>query len=199
MSGQGAADEEKLLEAGRRCLADGDAGAAISSFNAVLKISPSSAAARLGLYRAFMARGDAGETQFYVLAMEAARRSGSGGTLDPEAADRLITAGFKAGRLDELAREFKARAEKDPDAGPLLKKIYTLSLLAADRPARAAGYSPGPLVRGFFDYLLLPVSCAVMIVSLAIPRARPAFGLGVFLFASYAVYRAALLLLRRYR
>jgi hypothetical protein len=207
MNSQGTPDAEELLEAGRRSLARGEADTAIRHFNAVLKREPDSAAAQLGRYEAFMAKGDAGDRQFYVLAMEAARRScqgagasaGTGGALDAAAADRLILAGFKAGRLDELAGEFRARADKDPSAAPFLKRIYTMSLLATENAPSASDYRPSLFIRVFFDCLLLPASCALIVASVAIPRAKPAFGLGVFLFACYAVYRAALMLLRRYR
>ncbi|KAF0127192.1 MAG: hypothetical protein FD189_455 [Elusimicrobia bacterium] len=199
MTGAGKPAIEELLEAGRRSLARGDADAAIHHFNRALKSSPVSPEARAGLYGAFMLKGDAGQKQFYVLAMEAARLSGGAGAAESAALDRLLTAGFKAGRLDELAREFRARAGKDPSAALFLKRIYAMSLLAAENAPRASDYRPNLFIRVFFDCLLLPASCAAIVASVAIPRARPAFGFGVFLFACYAVYRAALMLLRRYR
>lgn len=183
---------DRLNELGAKYVAEGDADRAIHYYNLSLRTAPGSARTYLGLARALSLKAAAGAKPFEVLAMDALRKAAAA---DPSLEDPhslLISAAARAGRLGDLAVEYREKLRLAPDDEALkrrLKSIYLLSLM--DRTVRTptVGYKPILYVKVFFDCVLLPLGASMIVAANVLPKARPSLGIGIFIFFCYACYR----------
>lgn len=184
---------EKFMELGERHTAAGDPDRAIHYYNSALKISPAAPAAQRGLARALSLKADKGEPVFRVLALDALRKAAAAEPESEETQALLIGAAVKAGRLGELAAEYRARLKADPENAALkkrLKAVYVVSLLENDVTVPSVGYRPVFFIKVFFDCVLLPLGASIIVAANVMPKARPSLIIGVFIFFCYAVYRS---------
>ena len=183
---------DRLLELGARHIGGGDPDRAIHYYNAALRAVPGAPSAYIGLGKAFTLKEKKGEPVFRVLAMDALRKAVAAAPASEEAHALLIAAAIRAGRLGDLAVEYREKLKQAPDDAGLKKRlnhIYLISLMDTEVETPQLGYRPVFLVKVFFDCVLLPLSTSIIIAANTVPKARPSLGIGVFIFFCYAVNR----------
>lgn len=183
---------DRLMELGARHVAGGDLDRAIHYYNAALRASPGAPLAYIGLGKAFTLKEKKGEPVFRVLAMDALRKAAAADPASEEAHALLIAAAIRAGKLGDLAVEYREKLKRAPSDAGLKKRlnhIYLISLMDTEVEVPQLGYRPVFFVKVFFDCILLPLSSSIIIAANAVPKARPSLGIGVFIFFCYAVYR----------
>lgn len=190
---EGKVTVERLVELGERHLERDELDEAIHYYNTALKASPLLRAACMGRAEACFRKGQKGDSVFYVLAMESLRsviKSEPASSADVH--EKLIIVAMKAGKLGDLAVEYRERLKKEPEnreSSKYLNRIYLLSLLEKDIKVPLVTHRPILFVKVFFDCILLPFSSSMILTANFVPKARPSLGIGVFVFVSYLVYR----------
>jgi len=205
----GDGNREKAAVLTRQALAvldESDADQAIHLCKKAIKLDPDNPAVYSAQARAYQILGMREERPagFYTLAMASFRRAAE---LEPgqEAVhDARIQLALKAGTLDELTREYRARADAQPDNQVFKKVISQISVVSMMTIPDVSGRRDQGVTgfaRVLFDYLLPLGSCACTVAGCIIFHystgrlqvfGRPMFVIGSVLFALFVVIKTAL-------
>ncbi|MBI4656728.1 MAG: hypothetical protein HY746_08300 [Elusimicrobia bacterium] len=185
---------EKIFELGDRNRDRLDYDQAIHYYNLLLRKDPADKTALLRLADIHAIKAEK-EPVYYVLAMEACRKILKTDPMDHEANEKLILTAIKAGTLGDLAREYREKLKKDPSNKiykNYLNRISLMSIMGKDAQIPDSGYTPGFILRMFFDLGLLPISVIFILFYFWGPKYKSTFTAGTAMFAVYLCYRALL-------
>ncbi|HAN03671.1 MAG TPA: hypothetical protein DCW72_02375 [Elusimicrobia bacterium] len=183
---------DRFMELGARHVAGGDPDRAIHYYNSAIRTEPGSAPAYIGLARALSLKARGGGAVFETLALDALRKAELADPSSAEAHAMLLASALRAGRLGDMAAEYRAKLRGDPGNAALkarLREIYALSLMDTGVKLPPVGYKPVLCLKVLFDCVLLPLGSSIIIAANVIPKARPSLMIGVLIFLCYGIYR----------
>ncbi|OGS21845.1 MAG: hypothetical protein A2252_04305 [Elusimicrobia bacterium RIFOXYA2_FULL_39_19] len=186
---------EKLIEAGNHRCTHLDWDNAIRHYKKALALSPEDPGILLLLGDAYTGKAQKDAT-FYSFAVDYYHTIVTKNPLNSIAYKKLIYASMKNHSLGDLASELKNKLEKDPENKlykSYLDQITTLAVFDRDFiPIRQYRYQPTLLSRLLFDFVLLPVSLLLIMLSIFNPQFKGLLRESIFLLFFYVAYRVFL-------
>ncbi|MEW6040046.1 MAG: hypothetical protein AB1633_00815 [Elusimicrobiota bacterium] len=184
----------------------GDYDNTIHNCNKILKLDSGNIKTLLLIADTYRLKADReNNSTFYKFSMEAYKKILSLQPANELAHNSLLKVAMKAGVLDELAMEYAKRIKKLSSELPLdekvinvykssLSKIHTLATFVRDAHIKIPlpGYSPNLLIRILFDFLFLPMSVLLVLISIFDSRFQPMLLNSTVTLLFYIAYRLVL-------
>ena len=181
----------------------------IHNCNKILKTNPEDIKALMKLAETYMLKAwEEGENVFYRLSINTYKKILSKQPRNEIVHNHILEVASKANILDELAAEYSEGLKKlasakiqDKEAidicQKMLSRIRVLALLGKDVKFNAYTYRPNFLIRFAFDFILLPSSVLLILISIFDKRFHSVLLNYIILMLFYAAYRLLLASIKR--
>ena len=188
-------DTWKLVSSGDSCRENNNLDRALHYYNQALRIEPSSAEINRKLAETYLLKAESGKDNsktFCRLAMECCRRVIAAEPANESAHNQLIVLAKKLCLMDEVISEYKEKIKKEQNEeltslyNKCIKEISLLSTFddQAEEFRRKTRFIPDVYMRFVFDFILLPSSVLLIVLSVFVSRFRPVLlpSIGLFFF-----------------
>ncbi len=202
---------KKLTELGKLSKNQKDYDSAIHYYSKALYLSPddinlNTELAELYVLKAENEKENFYKNRYYQLAMEQFRKVLKTDPSDQNIHKTLIMCAQKTNTLDELAVEYREKIKRTTDQSikeiyeDCLKKIHAMTFLDKNlsiTKVKKSYYEPSLPIKIIFDFLFLPLSLFLYILSLFDNRFKNIFMPSIILLTFYIAYRIVLILAKK--